>query len=204
ASPHLAGGLAAPGDALPKYDNKIAHRDVLPLESCATLALLRCGVKRKTPGSGDCGLQTSKWRGFYPPQDLQSPYPGRPRSRMGTLPRSDGWPPIKLAALVAALAPAAWLAAEALAGGLGARALKQAVNLTGDWSIYFLLATLAVTPARHILAAPRLVLVRRTLGVAAFGYAALHVVLYALDLDLDLGRVAREIVLRAYLTIGAV
>ena len=123
---------------------------------------------------------------------------------MGTLTRRDRWPPIKLAALAAVLAPAAWVVALALAGGLGARAVKQAINLTGDWSIYLLLGTLAVTPARHVLAMPRLTLMRRILGVAAFGYAALHLALYALDLDLDLGRVASEIVLRLYLTIGAV
>jgi len=54
---------------------------------------------------------------------------------MGTLPRSDRWPPVKLAALAAGLAPAVWFAVLALGDGLGARALKQAVNLTGDWSI---------------------------------------------------------------------
>src|SRR5262249_25168137 len=40
--------------------------------------------------------------------------------------------------------------------------------------------------------------------LVAFGYAALHLVLYAFDLDLDLGRVASEMVLRVYLTIGTV
>jgi sulfoxide reductase heme-binding subunit YedZ len=106
--------------------------------------------------------------------------------------------------LAATLIPGLWIAGLALAGEFGARPLKQAINLTGDWSIYLLLSTLAVTPARHILAAPRLLLARRTLGLAACGYAALHLVLYAFDLDLDLRRVASEIVLRAYLTIGAV
>src|SRR5262245_22682673 len=86
-------------------------------------------------------------------------------SGMGPVAFSQRWPPIKLAALAAGLAPAVWLAALALGGGLGARPLKAAVNLTGDWSLYLLLATLAVTPARHILAAPRLVLARRTLGL---------------------------------------
>jgi sulfoxide reductase heme-binding subunit YedZ len=114
------------------------------------------------------------------------------------------WPPIKLAALAAGLAPAVWLAALAVGGGLGARPLKAAINLTGDWSLYLLLATLAVTPARHILAGPRLVLARRTLGLWAFGYVTLHLILYAFDLDLDLRRVASEIALRAYLTIGAI
>jgi sulfoxide reductase heme-binding subunit YedZ len=123
---------------------------------------------------------------------------------MGTLTISQRWPPIKLAALAAGLAPAAWLVALALTGGLGARPIKAAINLTGDWSIYLLLVTLTVTPARHILAAPRLGLTRRVLGLSAFGYVALHLVLYAVDLDLDLRRVASEIVLRLYLTIGAV
>jgi sulfoxide reductase heme-binding subunit YedZ len=125
-------------------------------------------------------------------------------NRMGTLARSDRWPPVWVITLAAALLPGIWIASLALAGALGARALKQAINLTGDWSIYLLLVTLAVTPARHILALPRLLLARRTLGLTAFGYAALHLVLYAFDLDLDLGRVASEIVLRLYLTIGAV
>jgi sulfoxide reductase heme-binding subunit YedZ len=118
--------------------------------------------------------------------------------------RSSRWPPIRLAALAAGLAPTVWLAALWLGGGLGARPLKAAVNLTGDWSLYLLLVTLAVTPARQILAAPRLVLARRTLGLAAFAYVALHLVLYAIDLDLDLRRVASEIMLRLYLSIGAV
>ena len=117
---------------------------------------------------------------------------------------SERWPPVKLAALAAGLAPAVWLAALTFTGGLSARPIKAAINLTGDWSIYLLLATLAVTPARHLLGAPRLVLARRTLGLAAFGYVALHLVLYAVDLDLDLRRVASEIVLRLYLKIGAV
>ena len=117
---------------------------------------------------------------------------------------SERWPPIKLAALAAGLTPAIWLAALTLTGGLGGRPIKATINLTGDWSIYLLLATLAVTPARHVLAAPRLVLARRTLGLAAFGYVALHLVLYAVDLDLDFRRVASEIVLRLYLKIGAV
>jgi sulfoxide reductase heme-binding subunit YedZ len=129
---------------------------------------------------------------------------GRMAGRMGTLARSDRWPPVWAITLAAALLPGFWIAGLALAGALGARALKQAINLTGDWSIYLLLVTLAVTPARHILAAPRLLLARRTLGLTACGYAALHLVLYAFDLDFDLGRVASEIVLRLYLTIGAV
>ena len=111
---------------------------------------------------------------------------------------------MKLAALATALAPILWLCGLAIDRKLGARPVNAAINLTGDWALWLLLATLAATPARRILAAPRLVLARRTLGLAAFAYAVLHLGLYALDQGLDLGRVASEIVLRRYLTIGAV
>jgi sulfoxide reductase heme-binding subunit YedZ len=43
---------------------------------------------------------------------------------------------------------------------------------------------------------------RRTLGVAAFFYALAHFLLYVIDQNFALGTVAREIVLRLYLTIG--
>jgi sulfoxide reductase heme-binding subunit YedZ len=44
--------------------------------------------------------------------------------------------------------------------------------------------------------------VRRMIGVAAFAYVAAHVTLYAAEHAFDLDKVAREIVLRIYLTIG--
>src|SRR6185437_6508716 len=49
---------------------------------------------------------------------------------------------------------------------------------------------------------PRLMLVRRMVGVAAFAYAAAHLSLYVVDQEFDLRRVAVEIALRFYLTIG--
>jgi methionine sulfoxide reductase heme-binding subunit len=51
---------------------------------------------------------------------------------------------------------------------------------------------------------PRIILARRTLGVASAGYALLHLSLYVLDQHFDLFKVASEIVLRIYLLIGAV
>ena len=52
--------------------------------------------------------------------------------------------------------------------------------------------------------APRLILMRRTLGVAAFVYALSHFSLYIVDQHFDLRQVASEVVLRFYLTIGFV
>ena len=72
-----------------------------------------------------------------------------------------------------------------------------------DWALRLLWLVLLVSPARRILAMPRLGRTRRILGLGAFGLTVLHIVLYALDQQFDWGRIALEILLRLYLTIGA-
>jgi sulfoxide reductase heme-binding subunit YedZ len=72
----------------------------------------------------------------------------------------------------------------------------------GDWAIRLLFVTLAVTPIRQSLGLPKLILVRRMVGVAAFCYAVAHLLFYTLDQSLRIWVVAREIALRYYLTIG--
>jgi sulfoxide reductase heme-binding subunit YedZ len=118
--------------------------------------------------------------------------------------RSGKWSAVKIAACAVATAPALWLAWRAANADLGPRPLTEAIHESGLWAVRLLWLALAVTPARRILAAPRLILARRTLGVAACAYTLLHLTLYAADLSFDLGRVVSEIVLRIYLTIGAV
>ena len=57
-----------------------------------------------------------------------------------------------------------------------------ALSLSGKISVWLLLVTLAVTPARRVFGAQNwiriLIKLRRALGVASFGYAALHLGLY--------------------------
>src|ERR1700730_17292535 len=117
--------------------------------------------------------------------------------------RSGRWSPVKMSAFVAALLPALWIAYQAATDDLGARPVTEAIHQVGDWALRFLLITLAITPAQRILNYPRIILARRTLGVAAAAYAVLHLSLYALDQHFDLLKVASEIVLRIYLLIGA-
>jgi methionine sulfoxide reductase heme-binding subunit len=109
-----------------------------------------------------------------------------------------------LRALVLAglLAPAAWLALQAGQGLLGPRPVTEAIHQTGNWAVRFLLLSLLVTPLRSMARWPQLVGVRRMIGLAALGYAALHALLYVVDQRYDLVKVASEIVLRTYLTIG--
>ncbi|WP_029353082.1 ferric reductase-like transmembrane domain-containing protein [Bosea sp. 117] len=87
---------------------------------------------------------------------------------------------------------------------LGARPLTEAIRFIGDWAIRLIVVTLAVTPARRLFNWPKLILARRTLGLGALFYVLLHFGFYIVDMSGDLVTVAREIVLRIYLTIGFV
>ena len=117
--------------------------------------------------------------------------------------KSGAFSPEKTTALVVSFAPALWIAWLAATNDLGARPLTQASHLSGLWAVRFLLVSLAVTPVRRIFHWPKLVLARRTLGLAALGYAMIHVILFVADVGFDLGEAAKEIVLRFYLAIGA-
>jgi sulfoxide reductase heme-binding subunit YedZ len=118
--------------------------------------------------------------------------------------RSGAWCPEKVVAFVGVLLPALWLVGRVWLHDLGPRPFTEAIHFIGDWTVRLIYLTLAVSPARRIFMAPRLILMRRTLGVAAFTYALLHLTLYVFDQHFDVPRVASEIVLRFYLTIGFV
>jgi sulfoxide reductase heme-binding subunit YedZ len=117
--------------------------------------------------------------------------------------RSGRWSPVKIVAFTAALLPALWIAFQAATDDLGARPITEAIHQIGDWALRLVLITLAITPAQRILNYPRIILARRTLGVAAAAYAGLHISIYILDQHFDLFKVASEIALRIYLLIGA-
>lgn len=116
--------------------------------------------------------------------------------------RSGRFSPEKTFSLFVSVLPALWLAGLALGGSLGARPWTEAIHFTGLWAIRFLALGLAVTPARRLLAWPKLYFARRILGLAALGYAALHLMLFFIDQGA--GRALSEIVLRFYLALGAV
>ena len=115
------------------------------------------------------------------------------------------------AVIAACLAPAAWLAWAAWTtwgGGpsdahpLGANPIEAITRFTGDWTLRFLVLTLAVTPLRR-LGWKRLAPYRRTLGLTTFFYACLHLATYVgLDLGFDFVSVGEDIRKRPYITVG--
>lgn len=109
--------------------------------------------------------------------------------------------PFKASVFALLLLPGLYVAWQLATHGY-ARPYILANHDLGDWAIRLLFVALAVTPLRQSLGLPKLILVRRMIGVAAFCYALAHFLFYVLDKSLQLGVVAREIVLRYYLTIG--
>ena len=110
--------------------------------------------------------------------------------------------PLKAAVLAAGFIPGAVLAFWWATGALGGRPVTEVIHGTGDWAIRYLLISLAITPAARVLNWPRLLTVRRIVGLTTLAYALSHLTLYTVDQNFRLGVVASEIVLRFYLTIG--
>lgn len=122
--------------------------------------------------------------------------------RMPWLDRRGRFAPLKAATLALLAVPAAVLLYRALFVGLGPRPWTEAIHFVGEWTIYLLLITLAVTPARKLLEWPKLVQLRRMIGLAALFYVLAHLILFVFDSKWDLVFVGREIVTRFYLAIG--
>jgi methionine sulfoxide reductase heme-binding subunit len=104
--------------------------------------------------------------------------------------------------LVGLCLPALELAWRWYTDSLGPRPVTEATHTTGDWTVIFLLLSLAMTPARALFDWMPLIQIRRRIGVAVGLYAGAHFLIYVLDQKWDLVVVATEITKRFYLTIG--
>jgi methionine sulfoxide reductase heme-binding subunit len=101
------------------------------------------------------------------------------------------------------LVPLGALIYRALTGGLGANPVEFVQHATGDWTLRFLLFTLAITPLRKALNLPDLIRFRRMLGLFAFFYVCLHFLTYiGPDQSFDLGGMWKDVEKRRYITVG--
>ena len=98
--------------------------------------------------------------------------------------------------------PALWVFGLWATDGLGPKPVTASIRQIGDWAIRILVLSLAVSPLRFASGWNKLVSVRRMTGVGALAYVLLHFALYTLDQRFIAFNIAREIVLRFYLTIG--
>ena len=74
---------------------------------------------------------------------------------------------------------------------------------TGDWTLRFLVITLAITPLRQLLHRPELVRFRRMLGLFAFFYGCLHFTTYLVfDKLFDVHEIWKDVYKRPFITVG--
>lgn len=110
---------------------------------------------------------------------------------------------IKVAVFIAALLPLARLIWLGFADQLSANPIEFITRSTGDWTLYMLCLTLAVTPVRRLLQWPWLIRLRRMLGLFCFFYAVLHFTTFLwFDHFFDLGEMWRDVLRRPFIAVG--
>jgi methionine sulfoxide reductase heme-binding subunit len=110
---------------------------------------------------------------------------------------------IKILVFMAALLPFARLVFAIFTDNLGANPVEFITRNTGDWTLYFLCFTLAVTPLRRLTHWNWLIRLRRMLGLFVFFYAVLHFTTFLwFDHFFDLQEMWKDVLKRPFITVG--
>lgn len=110
---------------------------------------------------------------------------------------------LKPIVFLACLGPLARLAWRGFHYDLGANPIEAITHGTGDWTLAFLLITLAVTPLRRLTQQYWLISFRRMFGLFAFFYGFLHLMTYVwLDKFFDVHEMLHDIAKRRFVTAG--
>jgi sulfoxide reductase heme-binding subunit YedZ len=113
------------------------------------------------------------------------------------------WKPI---VFLGCLGPLIWLLLHVFAVGslrLGPNPIEEIQDTMGIWALRFIVATLSITPLRHLTGQVWLLQFRRMLGLFAFAYVALHFLNYlVLDQTFDFAGIVEDILKRPFITVG--
>jgi sulfoxide reductase heme-binding subunit YedZ len=86
---------------------------------------------------------------------------------------------------------------------LGANPIEFITRNTGDWALYFLVITLAITPLRKLTKWNWLVRLRRLFGLYAFFYVMLHfTIFFWLDHFFDVQEMWADVLKRPFIMVG--
>jgi len=109
----------------------------------------------------------------------------------------------KVFVFVLCLEPAAWLVWRGVQGDLTADPVQFITHTTGDWTIRFVVITLAITPLRKLLRLPQLIRFRRMLGLFAFFYGCLHFSTWiGIDKQFAWAEMWKDVQKRRFITVG--
>lgn len=110
---------------------------------------------------------------------------------------------IKAGLFVLALLPFLRLVVSAFTDQLGANPVEFITRNTGDWTLYFLCITLAVTPLRRLTNWVWLVKLRRMQGLYVFFYSSLHFTTFLwFDHAFDITEMWKDVLKRPFITVG--
>lgn len=110
---------------------------------------------------------------------------------------------LKVLLFIVCLYPFFSLAWGLLTDQLGVNPVETLTRSSGLWGLRFLLITLCVTPLRWLTGINQLIRFRRMLGLYAFFYATVHMLLYlGLDQFFDWSEIWRDIIKRPFITVG--
>lgn len=88
-------------------------------------------------------------------------------------------------------------------GELTANPIEFLTRSSGTWALVCLLVTLSVSPLREMFNQPAIIRLRRTCGLFAFFYAALHAVAWAWwDQNFVVRAMWRDVIDRPFITVG--
>jgi sulfoxide reductase heme-binding subunit YedZ len=92
---------------------------------------------------------------------------------------------------------------DGFGGRLGANPIETITRASGDWTLYFLCLTLAVTPLRRLTGQHWLLHLRRMLGLFSFFYVSLHFLCFIwFDHFFDLAAMLKDVIKRPFITVG--
>lgn len=112
---------------------------------------------------------------------------------------------LKIGLFVIALLPFVRLVTFTLTNRLGANPIEFITRNTGDWTLYLLCLTLAITPLRRLTKWNWLIKLRRMLGLFAFFYALLHFTTFLwFDHFFNIAEMAKDVIKRPFITVGFV
>ncbi|NBO40355.1 MAG: sulfoxide reductase heme-binding subunit YedZ [Betaproteobacteria bacterium] len=101
--------------------------------------------------------------------------------------------------------PFVWLIWALFHDALGANPAEALSRATGDWTLRLLCLVLAVTPLRRLTGLSELIRFRRSIGLACFYYACLHLLCYAwFDQSFEVNEMVKDLVKRPFIWLGMI
>lgn len=113
--------------------------------------------------------------------------------------------PLQIAIHLYAWSAAVWIIVELLTGTFSINPIQELEQRTGRHAITLLVLSLMCTPLNTIFKFPELLKRRRTLGLYAFMYAVIHVIIFVdLDYGLAWSLIFRTVFEKPYIVVGMI